>query len=176
MALDRATLMTEVGGELAGVLALAKLSVLDDVENLSPPLNRTFRAMGVAETDLATAVVATGQEQQAIAYATFFILDRALRGIPKKMDVSGGGSSAKLSNQWDHLRELRDEALLVAQGFGLDIAGAGESGWIPIPYAGGVSESDYLANREGDRLEPLFQVPYTSSGRLGAVYRPELEG
>ena len=159
MALARADLTTTIAGELANVLTLAGLSTTDTSGNLKEPLDRVFRALAVAEADLATAAVADGAEERAVAYARYFVLVRATDALAGKMDVSAGAASAKLRQQFENVRDRMQEALIVARGYGLAIAGDGVSGIAPIPYAGGVSRSDYDAiAADADRVPPLFRA------------------
>jgi hypothetical protein len=157
--LSRAQLIAVVAGELDDVLTLAKLTAVDDAPNLKGPIDRTFRAIGVAEAGLAAATVADGGEQQAIAYATYFVLQRATWALTDRMDVSGARGGAKLRQRFENVRDRLDEALSIAQHYGLAIPGNGAITRHPLIYAGGVSSGDYDAvASDGDRMKPLFTV------------------
>lgn len=157
MSLSRADLIAAAAGELVGVLALAGMTAVDDAANLKGPIDRTYRALGFSEAQL-SALIADGDEEAAIAFATYFVLARATFSVAKKFDVSGN-TGAKLEQQYQHLKELRDEALRIAQGYGLQVAGHGVSGILGIPYAGGIESSDYETIAEdASRKQPLFSL------------------
>lgn len=157
--LSRAELATAVSGELAGVLTLARFTATDSSGNMKEVLDRTFRALGVAEGGLATASVADGNEERAIAYLRYFVIDKAVYATTAKMNLKAGSSSANLREQHENLLRLLASALAVAQSFGLPLPGNGLSGVMPIPYAGGISEGDYVSlAHDGDRLPPLFSL------------------
>lgn len=158
MSLARADLVTAVAGELADVLTLAGIAATDTSGALKEPLDRVFRALGVAEAGLASATVADGDEQRAIAYAAYFVLSRAVGALASRVDVSlgRGEANAKESQAFAHVQEQMREALAIAQGYGLTV---GKSSLAPVPYAGGISRSDYdAAEQDSDRLPPLFAV------------------
>ena len=79
-----------MAGELADVLSLAGLAATDTSGALKEPLDRAFRALGVAEADLAGAAAADGDEERAIAYASYFVLSRAAGALAGRVDVSVG--------------------------------------------------------------------------------------
>jgi hypothetical protein len=157
--LTRFDLITAVSGELAGVLTLAGFTAADTVGNMKEPTDQTFRAMGVAEADLADAAVADGEEQKGIAFLTFFTVDKAVWNTANKMNVKAGSASAELETQHKNLLRLWAQALAEAQSYGLPVPGGGPgaSGVIPIPYVGGISRSDYeTVAADSDRLPLLF--------------------
>lgn len=157
--LSRAELATAVSGELAGVLTLAGFAATDTSGAMKEPLDRTFRALGVTESGLAAATVPDGSEERAIAYLRYFVIDKAVYATTAKMNVKAGSASANLREQHENLLRLQASALAVAQSYGLSLPGNGLSGVMPIPYAGGVSEGDYVSlAHDGDRLSPLFSL------------------
>lgn len=159
MALSRAQLNTAVTGELAGVLALGGFAATDTAGNGKEPLDRCFRALGVAESDLATATVADGAEQQALAYLRFFVVDKAVWATASKMDVKAGSASAAARQQHENLLRLWNTALAQAQYYGLPVPGAGQSPYVPVPFGGGVALADYEARADDQsRVPPLFSA------------------
>lgn len=159
MALTRAQLVTATAGEWAQVLTLAGLAATDTSGALKEPIDKTFRALDVTEANLATATVVDGGEEQALAYAAYFVLARAVAATVSKMTVAAGTTKASLREQHENLLRLLAHALAIAQSFGLSIPGADGGGCIPIPYAGGVDQADYDANlADTSRVPPLFSV------------------
>lgn len=159
MALSRAALISAVSSELDGVLTLAGFTSADTAGNCKEPADRTFRALDVAEVDLATATIADGAEEQGIAYLRYFVIEKAVWNTSSKMNVKAGSASANLKEQHDHLKELLGLALAQAQALGLPLPGAGQSAYTPVPYAGGISQSEYdsiAAN--SDRIPPMFSL------------------
>ena len=160
MALSRASLITAVTGELAGVLTLAGFTAADTAGNMKEPADRCFRALGVAEGDLASATVADGDEEKAIAYLRYFTVDKAVWATASKMNVAAsGGAKANLREQHENLLRLLSAALAQAQALGLPLPGNGQSPYIPVPFGGGVSQSDYDARADDtSRVPPLFST------------------
>lgn len=128
--MTRAELVDEAAGWLGNVLTLAKLQATDTPGNLQEPINATLRALGIAQADLETAEVPDGAEAKAVAFARYFILDRAVDAVPKKFDV-GGSSAAKLSDQVKNLERQRDQARETAEGYGLWVA-TGAGGYVGV--------------------------------------------
>lgn len=119
MALSRTAIIAEGTGQHAQVLTLAGLTSADDFANMAPVANATLRALGVAEAILPAGQAATGDETKALAYFAYFLLDRAVNALARKMDVEGTGAKAKLSQQVANLERQRDRALAVAITHGL---------------------------------------------------------
>lgn len=143
MALARSVLVAAIAGGLRELLAEAELLPADTTGHLKEPIDQTFRALGVAEVGLAAATVADGSESAAIAIANYFTLARILNAVSTEISLSSVGSRAEFQQLYDHVKERLEAALVVAQGYGLVIAGAGSSGIVPIPYAGGIDAFDY---------------------------------
>lgn len=157
MALSRADLVGIVASEQHESLVLARLSDADQPGALKDPLDRCFRALGTPESGLATASVPDGGEQRAIAFATYFVLARATLALVGKRTMAAGRTRSHAREQYENVRERMREALAIAQGYGLALAGNGLSGLTPVPYAGGVALGDYTAReQDGDRVPPLF--------------------
>lgn len=158
MALTRAALTATLAGELADVLALASLEAADTTGALKEPLDRTFRALGVAEGGLAEAAAPDGAEPRAIAFATYFALARAASALAGRVDVATGRNetSAKESQAFTHVQALLEQARADAEGYGLPV---GTGAIVPVPFAGGIARGDYAAVAgDPDRLPPLFGV------------------
>lgn len=153
MALPRANLAASIAGELAEVLGLAGLGTTDVSSALKEPLDRAFRAMGVAELSLPTASAADGQEARALAYATYFTLDRALAALVGKMNVASAGARADLHQQFENVQAQRDRALMVARTYGLTQIGPAN----PQIAAGGIDRTSY-DTVAANRLRPFFTV------------------
>lgn len=159
MGLTRAQLNTAVTGELAGVLTLAGFTATDGTGNMKEPLDRCFRALAVTESGLATATVPDGDEEKAIAYLRYFTVDKAVWATTAKMNVKAGSASANLREQHENLLRLQSAALAQAQAYGLPVPGNGQSGYIPVPFGGGTSQSDYDARADDTgRVPPLFST------------------
>lgn len=159
MSLARSSLLAAIAGELREPLALAEINPVDTTGNLKEPLDRTFRALGAAEADLATAVVATGSEAVAIAYATYFVYSRVTSALADQVNMSSVGSRADLHQLYENMKDRMADALLIAQGFGLSISGSGASGLVPIPFVGGMDAADYDAVASDDSVMPrLFSL------------------
>lgn len=162
MALSRAQVITTATGELEDVLALAQLTAVDDASNMKPAIDRVFRAFGVVESGLSGAAVADGSETAALAYARYFILDRALLALANKMDVAGSKGGAKLNQQYTNVREQMERALRIAQAYGLAVPGAGRIGGVPLPSLSVTKNqagypSTVVAPLTDEGVEPLFQ-------------------
>lgn len=160
MALTRANLIAAVAGELAGVLTLGGFTSADTTGNCKEPADSAFRALGTAQADLATATVDDGDEQQAIAYLRYFVVDKAVWNTTAKMNVKAtGGAAANLREQHENLLKLLAHALGQAQAYGLQVPGNGQSGYIPLPFGGGTSLADYDTRAaDTDRVPPLFSL------------------
>lgn len=122
MGLTRVQLNTAVTAELAGVLTLAGFAATDTSGAMKESLDRTLRALGVAESDLVSATIDDGVEAKAIAYLRYFVLDKAVLATTSKMNVKAGSSSANLREQHENLKQQRDEARLTADAYGLWLA------------------------------------------------------
>jgi hypothetical protein len=135
VALSRVQLVAEVGGSLANVLTVTGLAATDTAGALKEPINAALRAMGVAETNLgSTAVdlVPDGAEPKALAFARFFVLDRAVDAVQDLTDVTApGGAGAKDSQTVASLERQRDRALAVAEAYGLSAVGV-----VAVGYGG----------------------------------------
>ena len=160
MSLTRAELNTAVTGELAGVLAVAEFAATDAAGAMKEPLDRCFRALGITETGLASATVADGGEEQAIAYLRYFAINKAVWATTAKMNVkASGGAAANLREQHENLLRLQAEALALAQSFGLAVPGNGQSPYIPVPFGGGIDQADVDARTDDtSRVPPLFST------------------
>lgn len=159
MALARSSLLAAMAGELREPIDLADILPIDTTGNLKEPLDRTFRALGVAETDLPTASVATGSEAKAIAFATYFVYARVTSALADQVNMSSVGSRADLHQLYENMKDRMADALVIAQGFGLSIAGSGASGVVPLAYAGGIDVADFDDIAEDDSIMPrLFSM------------------
>lgn len=156
MSLTRAQLVAALVGELGEVLDPAQLAATDTTGAMKEPVDRTLRAMGVADASLATATVATGAEAKAIAYGLYFTLWRATNALVGQMDVGSAGASAKLRQQFENVRDRMKEALRIAQGYGLTVASEGYTGIDPVPYVGGITATDFDA--VSGIMPPLFDI------------------
>jgi hypothetical protein len=157
MSLTRAELNAAVTGELAGVLTLAGFAATDTSGAMKEVLDRTFRALGIAESGLGTAAVADGAEAQAIAYLRYFVVDKAVWATTTKMNVKAGSAAANLREQHENLLRLLNAALAQAQACGLPLPGNGRSPYVPVPFAGGIDQGDYDARADdASRVPPLF--------------------
>jgi hypothetical protein len=157
--LDREDLLLAVAGQMEDVMRLAKITTDDDAANMGGVLDRTFRALGVDQATLVAGVVADGAEEQALAYAEFFLLRRAVLATVAKMNVAAGSAKANLREQYENLKEQMNLALAIAQGYGLSLVVEVSSSVWPVPYVGGESITDYEAiASESDRISPMFAI------------------
>lgn len=169
--MTRTELLEEVAGELDDVLTLAKLLPVDDATNLGGPLNRTFRALGATQAELPTAVVNTGAEEAAVAWANYFVLLRAVNGVVAKMNVSAGAAKADLHQQYENLKDRLEYAEKIAVSYGL-VIGSSTEGVYPIVWAGGVTHTDYDAmSGDTDRIEPFFSSQDVATPGIGRNLR-----
>lgn len=156
--LDREDFLNAVAGQMEDVLRLAKLTTVDDAANMGGIVDRSLRALGFAQSELATAEIATGDEEKALAYADYFALRRAVLATVTKMNVSAGAAKANLREQYLNLKEQMEMALVIAQGYGLTIVLSGSGVW-PVPYVGGVSIDDYESvSHDTDYISPMFAI------------------
>lgn len=157
MGMTRAALNTAVTADLSGVLTLAGFAATDTSGAMKEVLDKTFRALGVAESGLASATVADGSEQQAIAYLSYFTIDKAVWNTTAKMNVKAGSAAANQREQHENLLKLLGHALAQAQAYGLPVPGNGQSGYIPVPFGGGIDQGQYDATADDTSLvPPLF--------------------
>lgn len=169
--LDRPSLIANVTGEYQAILELADFTADDTTGNMKEPTDWTFRYLGVLEASLDTASVADGKETQAMAYLTYFLLAKATAALAANMSVGGGRARAELQQQFDHVKALRDEALYVAQSYGLTVV-ATSTGISPIPFAGGMDAADFETD---DSLPKLFSIatapgiPFFSDDAVGEL-------
>ena len=121
MALSRATLAVELGDALAGWLALAGLEPLDAAGHLKLPLDRTWRDLGVAESELATAELPDSQREAATRLATYYALRQVQGrlGPRANVSVSGVGVSKSAAQEYEQLERAIAEARLLALPHGL---------------------------------------------------------
>lgn len=124
MAMTRTQLVTTVAADLAGPIALGDFAATDTSGGLKEGADRCFRALGFPEGELAAATVPDGEEERAIVYLRYFVLDKAVSATASKMNVKAGSAAANLSEQHEHLVQLRDQARLDAEGYGLVLAGS----------------------------------------------------
>ncbi len=148
MAMSRAALVTEVAGELSQALAELGIAATDTAGALREPINRTFRALGAAEEALLTSPIADGDEDKAIAFATYFVLNRLVNAAHGMIDLSAaGGAGLKQQQTMQSLKQQRDGALTVAVAHGLAGYTAKTSASVtPIPLAGGIARAAYFTN------------------------------
>lgn len=157
MSLSRAALIAEIANELAGVLTLAGFTAADSVGNMKEPCNRAFRALGVGQNVIDYGQAPDGDEDKWLAYLRYFTVEKAVWVTSSKMDVKAGSASAAARQQHENLLRLLNTALAQAQAFGLQVPGNGQSAYIPIPFGGGVDQSDYDARADDtSRVPPLF--------------------
>jgi hypothetical protein len=158
-------LIAAVTGDLGPVITLAGFSRTDVTGGMKEPADKTFLAMGVPYGAIASTPAADGSETQAIAYLSYFTLEKAWAAVAAKADVTAGTAGIKGSQQYEHVKELLARWVTIAQQFGLEIPGADGgtgSGFVPIPYAGGVSQADYqTVAADADRMPPMFQPRYS---------------
>lgn len=133
MALSRAQLVTEIGGLMGQALAVANLAPTDTAGNLKEPINATLRALGVAQASLdsvAADLVADGAEAKALAFARYFVLDRAVDAVHDLTDISAGEDGGVKSSQTvASLERQRERARAVAEGYGFQLTAATTSGY-----------------------------------------------
>lgn len=135
MALARIDLARVVAAELAPALRITGLPASDESGAMKEPLDRTFRALGFAEADLATATVTEGMEQLAITWASYHVLKRAVF-------MFGLKGAEKDTKGYAQVVELLDDTYVSAKRYGLREITA-------TPYFGGVDLNDG---------EPLFSI------------------
>ncbi len=148
MAMSRVELVGEVGGLLNQAIALVGMPATDTAGALREPVNRTLRALGAAQATVTTATVADGDEERAIAFARYFVLDRLVDAAHDLTDLSApGGAALKQQQTVQSLERQRDRALTAAVAHGLAGYTAKTSVDIaPIPLAGGIARTAYFTN------------------------------
>ncbi len=145
--MTRAELVGEVIGLLSQALTDIGIPATDTAGALREPVNRTLRALGAAQAGLTTAVVADGDEEKAIAFGRYFVLDRLVDAAHGFIDLGGSVSSLKQQQTVQSLERQRDRALIVAVAHGLAGYTAKTSANVaPIPIAGGIARTAYFAN------------------------------
>lgn len=157
MALTRAQLIAAVAGELAGVLTLGGFTSADTATNMKEPTDRAFRALGVGQNVIDYGQAPDGDEEKWLAYLRYFTIDKAVWNTTAKMNVKAGSASANAREQHENLLRLQASALALAQSFGLQVPGAGQSAYLPIPFGGGIDQAAYDATADDtSRVPPLF--------------------
>lgn len=124
----------EVGRRLSVVLAEAGIAVADTAGNLKEPLDDALRAMGYAETDLATAE--SDDAAGLLAMLRYQALRTAEERLAAKFDLSTGGDSFRLSQIAANVRALlaRAEADAIALFGSLVMAANGGLVLLEMPF------------------------------------------
>lgn len=125
MAYTRAALLTYLAAEHSALLSALSLSAADTQAGVKSVLDRTFRALGVGESDLATATVDDDQAAALESAADYYTYDRAVEIAALWVAISkgtAGESVNKARNQaFAQLRQRRDELKSVAEGAGVTL-------------------------------------------------------
>lgn len=158
MSLTRAQLVAVLAGEVEQAYSLASLPLTDTTGALKEPVDRTYRELGTAEADIATAEVSTGGERRAIAFATYYAIRRAWYAVVDvAINVSSGGSSLSLNQDFTNLKALLDEAREEAQRFGLSTGD--DAGVAALAYGGGIDVTDYdTIDDDTSQMEKMFTL------------------
>lgn len=122
--MNRAEVAAILAAELASPLAAAGMAAADEPGGLKEPLDRAMRALGYepAESAEADPSVADGL----LELATWHTLRAVRMALVEAMDVSLGGNSYKLNQQFANVGELLKEAEAeVAAVLGSTTGGAG---------------------------------------------------
>jgi len=159
LSLTRAELIAAVAGELSGVLTLGGFTSADTTGNMKEPTDRAFRALGVGQNVIDYGQAPDGDEEKWLAYLRYFTIDKAVWNTTSKMNVKAGSAAANAREQHENLLRLQASALALAQQYGLQVPGNGQSGYIPIPFGGGIDQAQHDATADDTSLvPPLFSV------------------
>lgn len=157
MSMTRAELIAATAAELSGVLTLAGFTAADTTGNMKEPTDRAFRALGVGQNVIDYGLAPDGEEEKWLAYLRYFVIDKAVWNTTAKMNVKAGSATANQREQHENLLRLQASALALAQSFGLQVPGNGQSGIVPVPFGGGIDQGDYDAVADDTSLvPPLF--------------------
>lgn len=121
MAISRATATSELAARTGRVLVTVGLTAADTTGNLKEALDDTFRAMGTAYADLATATVDTDDLDQFLAIGAVYVLRRALDEAVGFADVAATtlGTSKRKSQIVANLRARLADAEAEASVYGV---------------------------------------------------------
>jgi len=97
VSVTRAALLLYVGAEHAGLLAEAGIAAVDTQAGVKSILDRTFRTVGVGESDLATASVDTADTEKLEAAADYYTYSRLASVFARWVSVSKGVGGASVS-------------------------------------------------------------------------------
>lgn len=117
MSLSRAELAAELWGRLQRPFAEVGITNSDTTGNLKEPIDSTLVALGTAFGDLATGMVAAGDELKAITVAVYYGWDAAVTAAANLVDGSVGApqvqeSLSQLTANYTKQRDLAKQAAL----------------------------------------------------------------
>jgi hypothetical protein len=121
MALDRTEAATELANRSGRALVAVGRNTTDTTGNLREPLDDTFRALGVAWGDLATATVEEGDLDRFLAIGAVFVIRRALDEAAGFADVAATalGTSKRKSQIVKNLTDQLNRAESYAAQYGV---------------------------------------------------------
>lgn len=138
---DAATL---VALDLSAVLTAANMQGTDTTGNLKEPLDRALRAMGVAESDLATAAPDDGALFE--AQAQYETLRTISRRLGDQMSLGTGGDNFQLNQVFTNVQTLLKEAADRVKALGGSPGGSGIAvGVWDTGFAAVVADDEYGA-------------------------------
>lgn len=125
MSVTRAALLTYVTGEHAGLLAEAGIALTDTQDGVKSILDRSFRALSVAEADLPTATTDSANTPAIQAAADYYTYDRLARIFARWVSVSKGVGGASVSKDrskvYAQVAAERDRMKAICATFGLTV-------------------------------------------------------
>jgi hypothetical protein len=125
MSYTRAELLTYVGAEHSALLSALSLTAADTQAGVKSILDRSFRALSVGESDLATATTDDDNAAKLEAAANYYTYDRAVDLTAPWVAISlgGAGDSVSKSRQqaFAQLRLRRDELKAEAEAVGVTV-------------------------------------------------------
>jgi hypothetical protein len=122
--ITRATLTTHLATEFAFLAAETGQVVTDTTAGFGPALDRALRAMGVAETALATATVVDANVPAVYALAEYFALLRFQRALAVRGDIDGAKAIGPRAQIFQHVRDMLADAVIACQALGYDLRAA----------------------------------------------------
>jgi hypothetical protein len=127
--ISRANVATYLGEQFSSLATAVGQASYD------PDINNAFRALGVAESDLATATIDDGSRLALFTLAEYYALLRFWRQLSDRANYSLGGNSLNFSNMLENIQALASEAATRCAALGYAVKGDSWAvGWLNLDW------------------------------------------
>lgn len=112
MAIARLDLLTHLDSQFAPLVVATLPPLTSQAAAYGTAIDQAFRALGIAQADIATATITDAQTPDAIALAEYYSLLRFTRALTPQVDVSVDGPrlDKQRSQFFDHVNLMLTEA------------------------------------------------------------------